>query len=98
MHRQTITTASPESEPYNYYGGPGTLFAQDEFGGGYVKLQYAVDLESGWNDATDSSGAVVTLTETGTLAFEVAPCLLRAALIGSADAVVDIKIAENQSH
>lgn len=87
-------TADGFSDPYNFHGKEGTIFAVGSFGGGTVRLQASIDGTGNWFDCTDPTGLVGGIAVNGILNFDIAPCVLRAALSGSTAPSVTIKISE----
>lgn len=77
-------TADGQSQPIRWYGGRGNFSVVGTFGGGEAKLQMSPDEGVNWIDVDRAGDSFVTFSANGEGGFELAPCLLRVSVSGSA--------------
>ena len=91
--KQTIS-ANTNTDPFNWFGGDGTVFATGAFDGGSIKLQASPD-GTNWFDCQDADGNTVTLSSNGAFSFSIAPCMIRVNLAGAGGAAaINLNIGE----
>jgi len=90
---KNINTASGDSSPLDWPGGPGCFIVQGDFSGATFQLQFQID-GSSWSDVP---GAEATHTDNDIGSFQLCPCKLRVSWSGGDSSVpetdVQVRIA-----
>jgi hypothetical protein len=77
---QANLTANGATDSISWYGGPSTVAAWGNFGGGTVTLQMSPDNGVTWIDVDRTGDTFVSFTGDGIGGCTLGPCLLRFSL------------------